>query len=62
MLGIPSGAFSYISKFGSATNGSSGSQPLGSGDFDASKSNAIYTDNGLILPRSISKQSYIIYK
>ena len=30
--------------------------------FNAHKSNAIYTDNGLILPKSISKQSYIIYK
>ena len=30
--------------------------------FDASQSNAIYTDNGLILLQSISKQSYIIYK
>lgn len=29
---------------------------------DASYSTAIYTNNGLILPRSISKQSYIIYK
>lgn len=31
-------------------------------NFDANNSNAIYTDNGLILPKSISKQSYIIYK
>lgn len=29
---------------------------------NANNSNAIYTDNGLILPKSISKQSYIIYK
>jgi hypothetical protein len=30
--------------------------------FNANSSNSIYTDNGLILPSSISKQSYIIYK
>lgn len=30
--------------------------------FNAHNSNAVYTDNGLILPKSISKQSYIIYK
>ena len=30
--------------------------------FNANASNLIYTDNGLILPKSISKQSYIIYK
>jgi hypothetical protein len=30
--------------------------------FNANSSNAIYSDNGLILPKSISKQSYIIYK
>ena len=29
---------------------------------NAHNSNAVYTDNGLILPKSISKQSYIIYK
>ena len=31
-------------------------------DFNAHNSNAVYSDNGLILPKSISKQSYIIYK
>ena len=31
-------------------------------DFNAHNYNAVYTDNGLILPKSISKQSYIIYK
>ena len=30
--------------------------------FSAVNSNSIYTDNGLILPQSISKQSFIIYK
>lgn len=30
--------------------------------FNASRSNAIYTDNGKVMPLSISKQSYIIYK
>ena len=29
---------------------------------NAHNSNAVYQDNGLILPKSISKQSYIIYK
>lgn len=30
--------------------------------FNAHNSNAIYTDNGKVMPLSISKQSYIIYK
>ncbi len=30
--------------------------------FNAHNSNAVYSDNGLVLPNSISKQSYIIYK
>ena len=29
---------------------------------DLNKNNSIYTNNGLVLPSSISKQSYIIYK
>ena len=29
---------------------------------NAHNDNAIYTDNGLVLPKSISKQSVIIYK
>lgn len=31
-------------------------------NFNASSSNSIYTDNGKVMPLSISKQSYIIYK
>lgn len=31
-------------------------------NLNAYNSNNIYTDNGLILPKSIGKQSYIIYK
>ena len=42
----------------------SGSQSSGTSrvTFDASKVHSIYTDNGKVLPLSISKQSYIIYK
>jgi len=31
-------------------------------EIDASKTSSVYTDNGKVLPLSISKQSYIIYK
>lgn len=45
-------------------NFQSGGQDLGYAPlyFNAHNSNAIYTDNGKVLPLSISKQSYIIYK
>lgn len=48
---------SYNSYYGNIASNNDNSLRL-----NAHNSNAIYTDNGLILPSSISKQSYIIYK
>ena len=48
---------SHNSYYGDKTSDNDNSLRL-----NAHNSNAIYTDNGLILPSSISKQSYIIYK
>lgn len=55
----PSGAFQAGDSAGGFTGGSGHLSVI---DFSASRSNSIYTDNGKVLPLSISKQSYIIYK
>ena len=52
----------YQNVYGYNCGGSSRANTNSGIKFDASNSSLIYTDNGKILPLSISKQSYIIYK
>ena len=62
MSGAPtSGAF-YSENAGNGQNDGSASIMFRYLGFNANSSNSVYTDNGKVLPLSISKQSYIIYK
>ena len=52
----------FSTRNSSVEYGSSGTYGNNTVDFNAHDSNSIYTDSGKVLPKSISKQSYIIYK
>lgn len=61
---VTSGAFSWNTqrRVNQAFFAGENNAPITDLIFNTHNSNSIYTDNGLILPSSISKQSYIIYK